>query len=149
MSGDALATTPNERDVLTTKSDNKTQGILIYLYIDVFIYVFISCTEQAIIQMSQPGRESSDEEVYDPESEGPYLSRTYADDYDDNDDEHEHGHNQAGKEFRLIPHNTAKDRWKIYLPVVYWFPKYQYKEWFLSDVIAAITAIVMVIPQGN
>eukprot|EP01084_Bolivina_argentea_P100912 181021_1 len=95
--------------------------------------------------ISTQGEESSDEEVYDPESEGPYFDRQASEFIPE---EYEHKHSPDQEEFRLIPHHEDKDKWKIYLPIVYWFPRYKWKEWFGSDLVAAITAIVMVIPQG-
>jgi len=52
--------------------------------------------------------------------------------------------------FRLVPPANApkSDAWKRYLPITYWLPRYKWKEWFPMDLVAAITDIVMVIPQS-
>eukprot|EP01083_Nonionella_stella_P028947 79804_1 len=94
--------------------------------------------------ISNRGDESSDEEVYDPESEGPFFDRQIS----EIPDEYEHKHSPDGEEFRLIPHHGDSDKWKIFIPIIYWLPRYKWREWFVHDVMAAITAIVMVIPQG-
>lgn len=53
-------------------------------------------------------------------------------------------------EFRLVPPANApkSDAWKKYLPIAYWLPRYKWKEWFPMDAVAAITDVVMVIPQS-
>ena len=58
-------------------------------------------------------------------------------------------HDPHREEFRLVPEPMDRSqRWKRYLPIVYWLPRYKWGEWFPQDFIAAITDIVMVIPQG-
>merc|ERR1719295_366002 len=58
-------------------------------------------------------------------------------------------HDPHRDEFRLIPEPMdTSERWKRYLPIVYWLPRYKWSEWFPMDVVAAVTDIVMVIPQG-
>merc|ERR1719229_1454385 len=58
-------------------------------------------------------------------------------------------HDPHRDEFRLIPEPMdTSERWKRYLPIVYWLPRYKWGEWFPQDFIAAVTDIVMVIPQG-
>eukprot|EP01084_Bolivina_argentea_P296135 509979_1 len=94
--------------------------------------------------ISIQGEESSDEEVYDPEGSAPLFDRQES----EIPDEYEHVHTADAEEFQLIPHHTDKDKWKIYIPIIFWFPRYKWKKWFLSDFVAAMTAIVMVIPQG-
>jgi len=49
---------------------------------------------------------------------------------------------------KTIPNETDKDAWKKYIPVVYWAPKYSLKNFFVSDLIAGITGLIMVIPQS-
>eukprot|EP01083_Nonionella_stella_P018188 50798_1 len=94
---------------------------------------------------SGKGHESSDEEVYDPESEGPYFGRHKTQFIEDL---YEHKHGQYQEEFRLVPPTNAPNRWMVYVPILYWLPRYKWHKWFASDVIAALTAIVMVIPQS-
>ena len=62
---------------------------------------------------------------------------------------YEHQHDPDQEEFRLIPDpaDTA-NAWKRYIPIVYWLPRYKWKEWFSMDLVAAVTDIVMVIPQA-
>eukprot|EP01083_Nonionella_stella_P310890 1106472_1 len=64
--------------------------------------------------------------------------------------EHHHNPNEPAELFvQLIPdHQDKKNQWKRYLPITFWLPKYQWRAWFPYDLIAAITDIVMVIPQG-
>merc|ERR1719237_1620578 len=62
---------------------------------------------------------------------------------------YEHQHDPDKPEFRLIPDATDKAQaWKRYIPIVYWLPRYNWKEWFPMDLVATITDIVMVIPQA-
>jgi len=64
-------------------------------------------------------------------------------------DKYEHNHSPDEDDFRLTP--AAEDKanaWKKYLPIVYWLPRYKWNEWFAMDLVAAITDVVMVIPQG-
>ena len=55
-------------------------------------------------------------------------------------------------EFQLIPYFPYKNKYEKYvqshLPFLYWLPRYQWKSYFIYDLIAALTAIVMVIPQS-
>eukprot|EP01083_Nonionella_stella_P003071 8724_1 len=55
-------------------------------------------------------------------------------------------------EFQLIPYypyKNNKERYLYsYLPILYWLPRYRWKEYFVYDLIAASTAIVMVVPQS-
>ena len=62
---------------------------------------------------------------------------------------YEFQHDPHREEFRLIPEPMDfSQRWKRYLPIVYWLPRYKWADWFPMDAVAAITDIVMVIPQG-
>ena len=49
---------------------------------------------------------------------------------------------------KTIPNETDKDAWKRYIPVLYWAPKYSFKNFFVSDLIAGITGLIMIIPQA-
>jgi len=62
---------------------------------------------------------------------------------------YEHQHDPNKEEFRLIPEPTdVAQRWKRYIPIVYWLPRYNWREWFPMDAVATVTDIVMVIPQA-
>merc|ERR1719204_68855 len=62
---------------------------------------------------------------------------------------YEHNHDPTKEDFRLIPEATdTAQKWKRYLPIAYWLPRYNWKEWFPMDVMATVTDIVMVIPQA-
>merc|ERR1719229_866790 len=62
---------------------------------------------------------------------------------------YEHHHDPNQEEFRLIPDATDKAQaWKRYIPIVYWLPRYNWKEWFPMDIVATVTDILMVIPQA-
>lgn len=64
-------------------------------------------------------------------------------------DKYEHNHSPDDEDFRLVPATEdKKNQWKKYLPITYWLPRYKWKEWFPMDLVAAITDVVMVIPQG-
>jgi SulP family sulfate permease len=64
-------------------------------------------------------------------------------------DRYEHNHDPDQEEFRLIPaESDTANKWKRYLPITYWLPRYKWKEWGPMDAMAAITDIVMVIPQA-
>eukprot|EP01084_Bolivina_argentea_P276325 471483_1 len=64
-------------------------------------------------------------------------------------DKYEHQHSPDDSDFRLIPDPLDKrNAWKRYLPIVFWLPRYNWREWFPMDLVAAITDIVMVIPQS-
>ena len=55
-------------------------------------------------------------------------------------------------EFQLIPYFPYKNKYEKYvqshLPFLYWLPRYKWKSYFIYDLIAALTAVVMVIPQS-
>ena len=55
-------------------------------------------------------------------------------------------------DFQLIPYFPYKNNYEKYieshLPFLYWLPRYKWKSYFIYDLIAALTAIVMVIPQS-
>ena len=55
-------------------------------------------------------------------------------------------------DFQLIPYYPYKNNYEKYiqshLPILYWLPRYRFKAYFIYDLIAALTAIVMVIPQS-
>ncbi len=60
-----------------------------------------------------------------------------------------HNHDPNAEEFRLIPDITdTAQKWKRYVPITYWLPRYNWKEWFPMDIVATVTDIVMVIPQA-
>merc|ERR1719245_1380451 len=62
---------------------------------------------------------------------------------------YEFQHNPHQEEFRLIPDPLDySQRWKRYIPITYWLPRYKWSEWLPLDAVAAITDIVMVIPQS-
>merc|ERR1719474_1238986 len=62
---------------------------------------------------------------------------------------YEFQHDPHREEFRLVPEPMDhSQRWKRYLPITYWLPRYKWSQWFPMDLVAAITDIVMVIPQG-
>merc|ERR1719195_2112432 len=64
-------------------------------------------------------------------------------------DHYEHNHDPTKEDFRLIPEVTdTAQKWKRYLPIAYWLPRYNWKEWFPMDAVATVTDIVMVIPQA-
>lgn len=73
----------------------------------------------------------------------------FEDDYDYDEDLVDAVPYEDKDEFRLIPdRGDARNAWKRYLPIVFWFPRYKWGEWFIMDMIASITDIVMVIPQS-
>ncbi len=44
--------------------------------------------------------------------------------------------------------SCRKGGWMRYLPIVYWLPKYRWKEYLWKDILSGFTAGVMLIPQG-
>lgn len=54
--------------------------------------------------------------------------------------------------FQLIPYHPYKNNYEKYiyshLPILFWFPRYKWKSYFIYDIMSGATAIVMVIPQS-
>eukprot|EP01083_Nonionella_stella_P109190 318136_1 len=63
-------------------------------------------------------------------------------------DKYEHNNSPDETDLRLIPADEdTRNRWKKYLPIKYWLPRYRWSEWFAIDLFDAITEVVMVSTQ--